>query len=266
VRVEFLGAKQVQRIGARRFSRIHPELVPHRFGVDVIPHRLRVAEKTLTIGHEPAEVHAAQRLERSVVRWRDLHRLDDLLLALEPLAPKRRELRLYDARPRPLDQHSLVAVGGVTNVDRRPLVRDDATVIEVNDRASFPRDLALVERRERVAGHRIREPLEEETCGAMRVGSFRGRTKLLAHQRERILTEYRRVTRVDGLKVGGGLETGVRKIVFARDLLHELLALAPQPVERQRLHVARRSRNTSATRAASMRSCCSVSRSRIVTV
>src|SRR5688572_18400843 len=99
----------------------------------------------------------------------------------------------------------------------------------------------------------------------MHVGSLRRRTKLLAYERQRILAQYRRVACVDRLKIGGGLETCVRDVVLARDLLHESLPLVPQPGERQRLHVARRSRNTSATRPASTRSCCSVSRSRIVT-
>ena len=52
-----------------------------------------LTQKLLAFNHQPTEIHATQRLERRVERRRDLHPLDELLLALKALPAKRRELR-----------------------------------------------------------------------------------------------------------------------------------------------------------------------------
>ena len=59
-----------------------------------------------------------------------------------------------------------------------------------------------------------------------------GAAKELPRQLQRVIAQNFRVPRVDRRQLGRRLEPGLGTVVLARELLHETLTTAPQPVQR----------------------------------
>src|SRR6185436_7288831 len=86
--IEPRSTEERERVRTRRLTGLDTELTPHSIAMHIRPHRLRLAQKPLTLGCERAEVDAGQHLEaRDVVRP-DLQRFDQIALALQPLGPE----------------------------------------------------------------------------------------------------------------------------------------------------------------------------------
>ena len=200
---------------------------------------LGVAQEALARRREVDEGDAAEQLERLDV-VAEPQPFDDVALALKALAPQRRQLGRRPACRAP-PRSRVARARRARSPTRWP--RPGIAVAACRSRSrppSLPTRSHARPARRAVASSAIR-PASRAAARVERRSSLSSDAARNASRvsSSDVVAEDRRVLRVDRLQLGRLLLPGVGQIVFARDLLHEDLAVVAKPIERHRAHAAR---------------------------